>query len=50
MKFIKLSKLKFISLFLQPDVGSVKSCSCYACIKQWWWWPYAYTMHGYVYM
>jgi len=49
MKFMKLSKLKFISLFLQADIGSVKCRSHYACIKQWWW-LYAYTMHGYVYL
>jgi len=30
MKFIKLSKLKFIRLFLQADVGSVKCRSQYA--------------------
>jgi len=36
MKFMKLSKLKFISLFLQTDIGSVKCRSHYARIKQWW--------------
>ena len=36
------------NLFLQTDIGSVKCHSHYARIKRWW--PYAYTVHGYVYL